>query len=428
METDRRHMSKPPLPKLEIYFDAAQGSYWVKFHGNRFLNLDSRNVKLHLMRNSFRIDPEDDYGLKDGDRVLTTAQIDRAVDYAGPLAGHPAGLITTQGGRRVLVTAESNPIQAKKGSCDALDDFFGQLLAVADPKQLQFFFLWLKVARESLLERDFRPGQMLVLAGPSSCGKSLCQALITEFLGGRMAKPYRYMTGGTQFNADLSKAEHLVIADEQASVDIRSRRNFGAAVKDLTVNLEMSVHAKGREAITLPTYRRVSLSCNDEAENLMILPPLDDSIMDKLMLFKCTHAKLGKDRLKNWKQFMTELPALAARLDGLRISPALADDRYGVKAYHNGELLELVTGISPESRLLQLIDEVCKSDKDSPEVFRGTAIQLEQKLRSSAFQFAVEKLLHFSSACGVYLQRLATKFPQRFECRKNGGKTVWIIK
>jgi hypothetical protein len=424
-------MSKLDACKIpDIYFDARQGSYWVRFADNRFLNLDARNVKLHMMRNRFRIDPEDDYGLKDGDKVLTTAQIDRWVDYAGPLAGHPCGPISTQAGRRILITAESHPVPAKRGSCAALEDFFGQLLAAADAKQLIAFMLWLKVSRESLLERDFRPGQMVVLAGPSGCGKSLCQALITEFLGGRMAKPYRYMTGATQFNSDLAAAEHLVIADEQASVDIRSRRNFGAAVKDLTVNLEMSVHAKGREAITLPSYRRLTLSCNDEAENLMILPPLDDSILDKLMLFKCTIAKLGRDRLRTWKTLTGELPALAYQLDHMRVSPALADDRYGVKAYHNAELLELVTGISPENRLLQLIDEVLFSadESDTPEFWRGSAIELEKKLRSSSFNFAVEKLLHFSSACGVYLKRLAAQLPTRFESKKNTGKTVWIIK
>jgi hypothetical protein len=34
------------------------------------------------------------------------------------------------------------------------------------------------------------------------------------------------------------------------------------------------------------------------------------------------------------------------------------------------------------------------------------------------YKFTAEKLLHFSSACGVYLQRLATKLPNRFESKK----------
>jgi hypothetical protein len=242
-----------------------------------------------------------------------------------------------------------------------------------------------------------------------------------------MAKPYRYMTGQTAFNSDLAGAEHLVIADEQASVDIRSRRAFGAAVKDLSVNLEMSLHAKGCEALTVQTFRRLSLSCNDEAENLMILPPLDDSILDKIMLFKCAPANVGADRKQIWKEFTGELSALAYALEKLRIPPALRCNRYGFTGYHNPELLEQVSGLSPETRLEQLIDEVLEFGDGKDNSWSGTAMELEKELRNSAFAFAVDKLLNFSSACGVYLQRLSLRAPDRVSQAKRRGKTVWTI-
>ena len=427
----------PPKNTLpDVYFDNRKSCYWLKLEKPvRFLSLDSRNVKLHLRRAQFKVDPEDDWGLKAGDNLLVVAQIENSVDYAGPLAGHKAGPFKAQDGSRVLVTSDVQPVAAEKGDPEHLEKFLTQLFG---SEQLPFVMYWLKVARESLLTGDFRPGQMLCLAGPSACGKSLFQSLVTEFLGGRMAKPYRYMTGDTQFNHDLAAAEHLVIADEQASVSIGARREFGAKVKDLTVNLEMSVHAKGRDAVTLPTFRRLTLSVNDEPENLMILPPLDDSILDKVMLFKCTPAKVGKDRLRVWKTFTRELPALAYYLEKLRIPEKWQDDRFGVKAYHNPDLLQIVTGLSPELRLLDLIDEVLFTKRQGEsheefaerleEGFEGTAVELEKSLRTSAFQFAVEKLLHFSSACGVYLARLASKMPDRFQQTKNKGRTLWKIR
>jgi hypothetical protein len=408
---------------LEIYFDARKGTYWVRFPGaGRFLNLDARNVKLHLMREGARIDSEDEWGLKTGDRILTNAQIDRCCDYAGPLAGHEVGLRIVQG-KRVLVTSEAQPVEAKRGPYDRLEGYLEQLLP---GDQLRFLLYWLKIARESLLNGDFRPGQMLVLAGPSGCGKSLLQALITEFLGGRMAKPYRYMSGATQFNSDLAGAEHLVIADETASVDIRSRREIGSKVKDLCVNLEMSLHAKGCEALTVQTFRRLSLSCNDEAENLMILPPLDESILDKILLFKCAIAKIGANRKKIWQQLTSELPGLAYVLEKLAVPPALRCDRYGFTGFHNPELLEQITGLSPENRLEALIDEVIPWAKIEG-AWEGTSIELERELRNSAFSFAVEKLLSFSSACGVYLQRLSLRDAARFSHVKRKGKTIWTI-
>jgi len=421
---------------LEIYFDNRAGTYWMR-SGARFLSLDGRNIKLHLMRSGMRVDTEDEHGLRDGDRVLTNAQLERAIDYAGPLAGHDAGLLPLSDGSKALVTSQVAPVEAKAGKCPTLIRFLNQLLV--DDEQTGFFMFWLKMGLESVRKRDFRPGQLLVLAGPSGCGKSFLQALITEVFGGRSAKPYRYMIGDTAFNSDLAAAEHLVIEDENSSADIRSRRAFGAAIKQFTVNRDMSVHAKGRQAITLPTFHRLTLSVNQEPENLMILPPMDSSLLDNVMLFKCQPAELSEDREKNWQVFTGELPAFVAHVRSLRIPAGLRCPRFGVVAFHHPEILEVITQISPEQRLLNLIDEILFTRRQSEdwkaftertkEPWEGSAEELEKVLRApdSGFGFAVDKLLYFSSACGVYLSRLANKSPGRFVMSKNKGRTVWTI-
>ena len=121
-----------------------------------------------------------------------------------------------------------------------------------------------------------------------------------------------------------------------------------------------------------------------------------------------------------------QLPALAAELDRMKIPPRWRDSRYGVKAYHNEELLEIVADISPETRLLNLVDEVIFAKAVCE--WTGSAIELEKALRSSEFAFAVDKLLSFSSACGTYLARLRRKYPARFDSKATNGKTVWTIR
>ena len=59
-------------------------------------------------------------------------------------------------------------------------------------------------------------------------GKSRLQNLITPLLGGRVANPYHYMTGKSNFNSELFGAEHLMIEDEPASTRIEARRNTGS--------------------------------------------------------------------------------------------------------------------------------------------------------------------------------------------------------
>jgi len=409
-----------------LYFDARGGGYWLPLPSGRFLNLDKRDAQVHLMNAG--LDADGMTGpLTNMQKVTLVAQTERAVDYANPLAGHRCGAFETTDGKRVLVTSQARiPSRGKSRDCPFIERFLEQLLGA---EQMHVFCLWLKVARAAQISGDFRPGQMLVLAGPSNCGKSLCQALITEFLGGRVGKPYRYMVGETAFNSDVCAAEHWCIEDENASTDIRTRRKFGASLKEATVNQNVSVHAKGRDAITLPLFRRVSLSVNDEPENLMILPPLDGSIIDKIILFRCAMARLPNERSETWQRILKELPNFVTQVECFRIPKSMVCPRFGVTAFHNPSLLEALNEVAPETRLQALIDAVLEKDwekNDAP--WDGTAEELEQRLRASSFNFAVDRLLHYSSACGTYLARLAAKLPSRFEARKVKGKTKWIIR
>lgn len=410
----------------QLFFDQRGGGFWLCAR-RRFLALDKSSVNLHLRLSGLSKDkfvgP-----LNELEKAIVVAQLERCLDYAGPLAGHRRGLLALSDGRSILVTAEPNASvferSKAKPDCPGLETFFGELFG---PVQLPYVLAWLKFSRASLRAGDFRPGHLMVLAGPSNCGKSLFQSLVTEWLGGRSAKPYRYMSGESPFNSDLAESEHLMIEDEHGGSDIRTRRKFGCSLKDMTVNREMSVHGKGKQAIQLPTFRRITLSVNDEPENLMILPPMDGSIADKVLLLHCARASVNPDRLKCWAQLAGELPALAAYLEAWKLPRGMAEPRFGFRSYHAPQLLALLSDISPETRLLNLVDSVLFSERKCEE-WDGTALELERQLLNSAFKFAVEKLLYFSSAAGVYLQRLAQQYPERFHFRKNRGKTIWTVK
>lgn len=410
----------------ELFFDARAGGYWLPLPCGRFLNLDKRDVAVHLRHAG--LNPDEQIGpLNALEKSYLVAQTERPVDYAGPLAGHAVGAFKTTDGKSVLVTQQAKiPDMTKLRSAPFYEKFLDELLG---PEQLHHFCLWLMVARKSQLKGDFRPGQMCVFAGPSNCGKSLTQAIVTEFLGGRVGKPYRYMIGETAFNSDVCAAEHWCIEDENASTDIRTRRKFGASLKEATVNQLISVHAKGREAITLPLFRRVTLSCNDEPENLMILPPLDPSIIDKVNLYRCRMAKLPAERSETWERVKKELPTFIAYVMSLKVPTSMRCARFGVAAYHNADLMEAVSQVAPETRLLALIDQILETEwKHTGNVWSGTAEELEHHLRKSAFSYAVDRLLTYSSACGTYLARLAQHHPTRFEARKVKGKTQWLIR
>src|SRR6185312_10273067 len=112
------------------------------------------------------------------------------------------------------------------------------------------------------------------------CGKSLLQYFITEILGGRAANPFEYLMG-EKFNKDLSGAEHWMVEDPGTSTDNRTRREFGAKIKEATVNRDLRINGKGKDAGLLQVFRRVTISINNEKEELAVAPPMVEGVADK---------------------------------------------------------------------------------------------------------------------------------------------------
>lgn len=56
------------------------------------------------------------------------------------------------------------------------------------------------------------------------------------------------MNGGTSFNSDMFRAEHLMIEDGAASKDIRTRNKMAAAIKQITANEGLKCYPKHGKA------------------------------------------------------------------------------------------------------------------------------------------------------------------------------------
>jgi hypothetical protein len=330
------------------------------------------------------------------------------VDYAGPLAGYRYGLYPVNG-QNILVTDELSLPEPLDSLCPIIGGLFERCFGI---EQLPFVLGWLKHAYLNLLPDNnaFQPAQMLTVCGPPGAGKNLFQDIVTAVLGGRMAKPYRYLSGGTHFNLDLAGAEHLQIADEVGRQDYATRRKFGAALKDICVNPTQSIHPKGKNAVNLPLRWRITASLNDRDEDLCILPPYEPQLWEKIILIKFAH---GGDLLPDssereafWAKVKREIPALCHFLLSFDIPAPIRNPRYGVNHYHNPELLVALDVISPEMQLHDLILESVLKEGDVPE-WNGTASELEQKLPRDNGE--VPRVCSNTQTTGRYLSRLEEK-------------------
>jgi hypothetical protein len=425
---------RPDAPE-SIFYDGQKRDYMMQDGNRDWIRLNVSDIKRHLRARGFSGRTEDGEPISALDSELIRIQMDASVAYAGPLAGHGAGLHEIEG-RKILVTESPHEIVPTPGTWNTVRAVLDNLFRADETcePQTTFVYGWLKVALESFLTGDTTPGQALVLAGVHDCGKSLFQNLVTELLGGRSAKPFSFMSGDTDFNSELFRAEHLIIEDEAASTDIRTRRKFGAAIKNITVNETQRCHRKNAEGLTLRPFWRMSISVNDEPENLMVLPPIDDSLSDKLILLKTVRppkpfpTETPAARRKFWDTLAGELPHFAEFLSKrFEIPEHLKSARFGITHFHHPEILAAIDAMAPETRLLQIIDAELFNGAGS--AWTGTAADLERVLtgESCDAKWEARKLLSWNNAAGTYLGRLAAKYPKRFGKSRDASGRWWEI-
>ncbi len=439
---------KPPAPSgndLEGLADGF-GLYWLdgseKFFrrsadGLRFFEVGIADIRRKLKVLGMASKPAEGETCSVIDRLLVHVQDHRAVDWAGGVAGFRAGVYPMQG-KRVLVKDSPEIPSPAAGEWPIIRALIEGRLDVPDfgARQLATFYGWCKCGYESLLSGEHRPGQALVLCGPSDCGKSRIQnQLITPLLGGRQSDPAPFLIGRTDFNSELISAEHHQIEDMPSAIDMRSREFFGEMIKASVIGDIQRSHKKGRDAITLSPFRRLSMSMNDNPERMKVLPPISSDLRDKIVLLKAQSSPLPMplETGEDWRHFREaikrELPAFCHFLTQYQVPEDLRSRRFEVRYFHHPEILSALMENEPDQMLALLIDQrLFEADERSG--WRGTALELQQLLTDDESKCAAEarKLFSYSTACGVYLARLADKHPERYINDRSAKKREWIIR
>jgi hypothetical protein len=417
------------------YYDGERKEYLIKNRRSVWLSLGETAFKRHLKSAGISSKVEDGQVLSGVDQQILDVQHDRDIQYSGRLCGKKEGFYT-EGQTRFLVTDSYRLPETRPGEWPILNAIIGGLLGnnTHGQTQVEVFHGWMQIAQIALRAGRIQAAQALAIAGPVGCGKSLLQNLITTCLGGRVAKPHRYMTGDTPFNGELFEAEHLMLEDEFMSRSIRDRLKLGAALKNFCVATRaQSCHRKGRQAITLPAWWRLSITLNDDPEAMLVLPPLDDHIADKLILLRasCFDFPMPMDSAEAQQRCMeaciTEIPSyLHWLIHDFRIPGHLQETRrYGIASWHHPQLKVELDNLSPEADLLALIDEVLWSPATTS--WSGTSEELRRILLESSVEFQARRLLEWRNACGTFLGRLAAKPNSRVELERTATRRGWII-
>lgn len=431
---------RPPAQDapFDAYYETNRRLYLALNAGGRWLAFEEGQFKKRLRRVGFRAKANENETLAPADQVTLWLQDHRDVNYAAPLAGRNAGFYADNGAR-YLVTDSPHFLALQKGEWPVLHALLENLFVRNEPehgeRQWHTVLTWLKGSVEALRAGMTKEAQALALAGPPQSGKSLFQRFITHLLGGRECKPFLFMAGKTPFNAELFEAEHLALEDEHMSRRLPDRLALGAAIKGIVANEAHCCHRKNCTPITLRPFWRLTITLNDEPEALLVLPPLDEHVADKILLLRASRfplpmATTSKDeRAAFWRCLMGELPAfLHFLIHEYQPPDGFADTRYVVTGWHHPDLTAALHDLSPAAALLGLIDQLAPWGT-SEKQWEGTAEELRAQLfQSGGTATDARRLLEWPQACGNYLATLAKKNAERVQYRRTATARLWIIR
>jgi hypothetical protein len=434
-EPELKSLLKAPLAST-LYYDEGSRRF-VQIDGDGGQDLTWEEATKWLGVNGIRTARGKGETASAADRILTAVRKYKTVHYCGPLAGYPAGCHMLDH-VRFVVTEGANFIQPQRKSWRKLRAFLTKVLRDRSLTpaqggidiQLHIFHAWHREILQMLYRRHWRRTKVLALSGPIQSGKSFVQRHVTTPLfGGRSANPYVWMSGASHFNGELLSSTHLAVDDSEPRIDVASRRNMAAKIKELTANPSRRFEAKYRMPQNLIPLSAVSFSLNEEMENLQVLPALTPDVRDKIILLRFNPVK--PQIFRNLEKVVAgELPGYLYWL--LRYKPPVKalEVNGSVRSFKHPRLEEKLHETTPENAFEAMLLSYLKSIGNQM-VLRKNATEIQGLLEGwpDIPQTLKQKVFVTTSSCGTHLGRLKDRKDSELVIWRSSlhGRTLWSV-
>lgn len=209
--------------------------------------------------------------------------------------------------------------------------------------QLKMFLSWLSYFYRTSAVLKPAQGQCLVLAGPSGVGKSFLMKNVIGPLMGGYSDADDYFVNAVKYTGDIVRYPVLGIDDKTRDLEKGDRAGFTTRLKSVVATGTLRYEEKFQNAVeTLPWLGRVIITCNMDSRSLSVLPDLEQSNADKIMMLRLggTHYCFNASRDANNAAVMRELPYFARFLLNHPVDERIADVRMGVKAYQHPDMVQ----------------------------------------------------------------------------------------
>lgn len=375
----------------EYYYEESSGQFWLKNDAGEWISLGVPGFTRQLKKSGKRDKPAPGKTLSPVEEVLREIEQNRRVEMAGVFAGWPQGYRVISG-RKCLVAKELPKVTPVQGEWPTLRAFFDGLLVGEEPlhddsgktqtiDQRDWFYSWLQHTMQCYQNNIIDSGLALCVAGERDSGKSRLAMILRWLLGERVAKPYAFMIGRDNFNRDMFEAVLQLVDDETADTNLNARLKFAAEIKKVVANDEVKQRGMHKDGFAVNVLRRLVVLVNLEANRLMVMPPIDHDIGDKIMMLKGYRrppppepismdtpaeracwpmpmpTRTPAEKLALRDRWRAELPAfLWWLLEEYKMPSHIGGGRFGPRHWQHPQIKERLEQFSPHVRLWQLIE------------------------------------------------------------------------
>jgi len=376
--------------KTEQIGTSSQGIYYDEKHyfsknGAGIWCIDPReNITLFLKQERGLSDTRKKGELtSEVERALVHIQRRNRIKTAAPFSFYPEG-VTLILGESVLNTHTRRTISPAEsaGPYPFLEEFLNTLFD--PPEQLDYFLSWLSYYYKSCYRRAPRSGHAIFLAGGTNVGKTFLSRAVIGGLVGGFAEAHQFLTGADAFNSELFDCALWVIDDAGIASNFSAHKRFSENVKRIVANPTIRCNGKFLKANTVAWQGRVFVTLNTDPESSRILPDLDLSLREKIMILR-THEVaqiqfLPADEMES--MLKRELPYLARFLLDYQTPKhcVSADPRFGVQPYLEKSLVDTANQSSVSGAFSEILEEWRRTffmeHEPTAEKWEGTSLQL----------------------------------------------------
>jgi len=422
--------------------------YW--FNGRQFFKLLHEAAQpiprdqliLELRQRGFRDGrPRKGENISEVENAILVISNQNRINEIAPVVFRRDQRVVNFNGLRILNSSTIKPIEpAEDGDFDKwpfLNKFFDQFFVDSTKVRTKYyFFAWFQRFYLGVLNNREDQGQACILVGPAKRGKTLLSNKIISAAVGGYADASDYLAGGTKFNKDLGRAASWVIDDTVSAASFQDQRKATELIKRGVANPKIQFMAKYADAVTLPWAGRITVSLNDDANSMSVIPTLDSSNRDKIMAFKVSPEgfKFPKKQVLE-KLIAEEMPHFLKWLsDWKPPEEVLDDDRFGVVSFIDKTIAYAAYDNSSRSQVAELVDffaKACRGQNDKMTEWRGTITEFQVAIHtynngralgaSNKLEFVRNGLAHLEDAGRANSGMRPIK-----SVGKGSGK-VWII-